>query len=65
MAQVIRSEIKHDTCTVVSVDVEIAESVRTNPNGETTCPVCGLTDSNLRFHSLIELDNGYILERSV
>jgi len=65
MAQVIRSEIKHYTCTTVSVAESVAESVRVNPNGETTCPVCGLTDSNLRFQSTIEFDSGYILERSI
>ncbi len=65
MPQVIRSEIKHVTCNTVSVSQDIAESVRVNPNGETTCPVCGLTDLNLRFSSLIELDDGYILERTI
>ena len=65
MPQVIRSEIKHYSCNTVSVAVEIAEAVRVNPNGETSCPVCGQTDSNLRFSSLIELDNVYILERTI
>ena len=65
MPQVIRSEIKHYSCNTVSVAVEIAEAVRVNPNGETPCPVCGQTDSNLRFSSLIELDNVYILERTI
>jgi hypothetical protein len=65
MPQVIRSEIKHYSCNTVSVAVEIAEAIRVNPNGETSCPVCGQTDSNLRFSSLIELDNVYILERTI
>jgi hypothetical protein len=65
MPQVIRSEIKHYSCNTVSVAVEIAEAVRVNPNGETSCPVCGQTDSNLKFSSLIELDNVYILERTI
>jgi hypothetical protein len=65
MPQVIRSEIKHYSCNTVSVAVEIAEAVRVNPNGETSCPVCGQTDSNLRFSSSIELDNVYILERTI
>jgi hypothetical protein len=65
MSQIIRSEIKHYTCNTVSVTVDIAESVRVNPNGETTCPVCGETDSNLRFTSTIEFDNGYILESTI
>jgi len=65
MPQVIKSEIKHYTCNAVSVTVDIAEAVRVNPNGETTCPVCSQTDSNLRFTSTIEFDDGYILERSL
>ena len=65
MPTIIRSEIKHETCVTASVAESIAERVRVNPNGETTCPVCGLTDSNLRFQSVIELDNGYILERLI
>ena len=65
MSYVIRSEIKHDTCTTATVLENIAESIRVNPNGETECPVCGLTDSNLKFQSMIEFDNGYILERLI
>lgn len=65
MSQIIRSEIKHYSCSAVSVASDIAESVRVDPNGETTCTICGITDSNLRFSSLIELDNGYILERTL
>lgn len=65
MSQVIRSEIKHYTCNSVSVAAEIAEAVRADPNGETTCPVCGQLDSNLKFSSSIEFDDGYILERSL
>ena len=65
MPQVIKSEIKHYSCNTVSVAVEIAEAVRVNPNGETTCSVCGQTDSNLRFSSWIELDDVYILERTI
>jgi hypothetical protein len=63
MPQATKSEIKHYTCNTVSVAVEIAEAVRVNPNGETSCSVCGQVDANLRFSSLIELDNGYVLER--
>jgi|688.fasta_scaffold1418018_2 hypothetical protein len=65
MSQIIRSEMKHYSCSVVNVSVEMAEAIRTNPNGTTNCPVCGETDSNLRFSSLIEFDDGYILESTI
>ncbi len=57
--------MKHYSCSVVNVSVEMAEAIRTNPNGTTNCPVCGETDSNLRFSSLIEFDDGYILESTI
>lgn len=63
MPTIIRSEIKHNTCNWVAVEESIAESVRVNPNGMTRCPVCNLDDKNLHFNSVIELDDGYILER--
>jgi len=63
MPTIVRSEIKHKTCAAAPVAESTAEHVRVDPNGNTTCPVCNLTDINLNFSSTIELDNGYIFER--